>query len=193
MTTCDRSTIGMMSAHPRHRLMFLATVVWLAVACASAPGSVRSIAPRSPGSEPTSSPAPSAISSATSIPSLSDASVAATVVDRYESALVNAAWPTAWSILGPEEQMQRASLGAFQAERTAFFASVHGRYTVGTPRSDLKELMGWLPAGAPASAIISRSFLVQVDYPALSGNNAGWELFMVAPDPAGDWRLWQLR
>ena len=45
---------------------------------------------------------------------------------------------------------ERLAIGAFQAERTAFFASVHGRYTVGTPRSDLTELMGWLPAGAPA-------------------------------------------
>jgi hypothetical protein len=145
-----------------------------------------------PSSEP-ASPPPSAISSATGSPLPDDARLAAALVDRYESALVDAEWPVAWSLLEPEARARWGSLGAYEAERAAYFASVHRQYLVGTARHDLAELTGWLPAGAPASAILGRSFLVQVDYPALSGNDAGWELFMATPDEAGGWRLWQLR
>ena len=210
MTRNDPSPMRVMGVHHRERLMLLVTVGWLAVACASSPSSAgpasraaalstispSQVAPAtaSPNSTPEpTSPPPSAVPSAAGSPLPGDAGVAAALVDRYESALVNAAWPTAWSLLGPEAQAERGSLGAFESERAAFFASVRGRYVVGEARHDLGELTGWLPAGAPASANLGRSFLVQVDFPALSGNNAGWELFMAAPDVAGEWRLWQLR
>jgi hypothetical protein len=35
--------------------------------------------------------------------------------------------------------------------------------------------------------------LIDVDYTAVGGNNAGYALFGFAPDPQGTWRIWPVR
>ena len=44
-----------------------------------------------------------------------------------------------------------------------------------------------------AGADRAKAWLIQVDYPALAGNNAGYEQFVVAPDSGGTWRIWPVR
>ena len=42
-------------------------------------------------------------------------------------------------------------------------------------------------------ADLTQAYLIEVDYPALSGNNAGYEQFVVAPDTSGTLRIWPVR
>lgn len=123
-------------------------------------------------------------------PSLSDRDTATAIVDQYEAALVAGHWATAFDLLAPASPTCKAGYDAFASERAAFFRSVAGRYTVGAP-SRVTDWAAYVPLVEGAQR--SRAWLIEVDYPALAGNNAGFEQFVVAPDATGTWRIWPVR
>lgn len=158
------------------------------------------------GASPSASPSPSATANASATPSPSptppplvigraqpgDAALAASLVKRYEDALIQARWRTASDLIAPD-QRALGSYSAFVSERSAYFKSVKGRYTT-TPTHDAATIIRWVvPGNYPAAPIwpatpdYNRAFLIEVDYPALAGNNAGWEMLLAAPDASGHW------
>lgn len=119
---------------------------------------------------------------------------------EYLERLVAHDFAGAWLLLGDEERAHRGSEAAFADERKAFFTSAGSEFTLSVPTHDLAAIWAWVIPENPPSATpnlagpdYDRAFLVEVDYPALAGNNAGWEVLLVAPDPTGAWRIWQLR
>jgi hypothetical protein len=142
-------------------------------------------------SRPADSPQPTPSSPAPSASAIvGDDAVATDLVDRYEAALVAGKWQTAFGLLAPTSLTHQAGLAEFSSERAAFFDSVKGRYTVvdPVPATDWATY-GPLVGGADRT----RAWLIEVDYPALAGNNAGYEQFVVAPDSGGTWRIWPVR
>ena len=132
--------------------------------------------PVSPAPSPTASP--------------SDREIATNLVGQYETALVAGQWQTAFDLLAPTSLTHEGGFDEFASERAAYFASVDGRYTIGDPA----RATNWADYGpAVAGADRSRAWLLEVDYPALAGNNAGFEQFVVAPDANGTWRIWPVR
>jgi hypothetical protein len=112
------------------------------------------------------------------------------LVDRYEAALAAGKWQTAFDLLATASLTHEAGLATFASERAAFFDSVDGRYTIGNP-ARVSDWTTYEPL--VAGAVRSRAWLIEVDYPALSNNNAGFEQFVVAPDSSGAWRIWPVR
>jgi hypothetical protein len=138
----------------------------------------------------TASPEPTATSLKTPSPSMTDAEAATDLVNRYEKALVAQDWPTAFDLLAPSSPTRQTGLDAFSSERAAYFASVGGEYVVGDP-AQVTDWATYSPLVVGADH--SHASLIEVDYPALSGNNAGYEQFVVAPDASGTWRIWPVR
>jgi hypothetical protein len=186
------------------RLMFafVATLL-LAAAIAVAPGvgsflqgqnhNPSPVVPASPSSTPGQPSArPSLPVSPKPSPSVaaSERQLASDLVDRYESALVAGKWQTAFDLLAPTSLTHDAGFASFEDERAAFFDSVNGRYTL----SDPKRATDWASYGPlTTGADRTKAWLIQVDYPALAGNNAGFEQFVVAPDASGTLRIWPVR
>jgi len=102
--------------------------------------------------------------------------------------------------LAPEQQVHRVSYKLFAQERSEFFKSVKGRYRITAPSHNADEIRKWfVPDNFPAAPIYpatpdyDRAFLVQVDFPAMAGNNAGFEVLLAAPDTSQHWFLWEVR
>ncbi|HEY3165076.1 MAG TPA: hypothetical protein VGJ71_11990 [Candidatus Limnocylindrales bacterium] len=155
------------------------------------PPVLTSPAPSQRPSQPADSPEPTPASPAPSpSASLSDQEVANDVVDRYETALVAGEWRTAFDLLAATSLTHEAGFDEFASERAAFFDSVNGRYVIGHPTVATDwATYGPLVAGADRT----RAWFIEVDYPALSKNNAGYEQFVLAPDSSGTWRIWPVR
>ena len=150
---------------------------------------VSSPLPSSPESSPTS-PEPASAKPAPPTPPPSDALAAAELVHKYEDGLVSGHWQGAFDLLSPTSLTAQAGPAAFATERAQFFASAGDRYVVGgaAPIGD------WSRYGPDVvGADREHAYLVQVDYPALAGNNAGFEQFVVAWDASGTWRIWPVR
>ena len=94
-------------------------------------------------------------------------------------------------MLAPASPTRDLGFDAYAAERDAYFTSVAGRYTMGAPNHDVPDWTTYAPLIDGAD--LARAYLIEVDYPALSGNNAGYEQFVVAPDASGTWRIWPVR
>ena len=144
--------------------------------------------PSASASQPLASPTPPAATPSAVVPT-DDATVATQLVDRYEAALVAGDWATAFDLLATTSPTHDTGLSAFAAERDPFYASVDGRYVMGEPAS-VSDLAAYAPLVNGADG--SRAYLIEVDYPAIGGN-AGYEQFVVAPDPTGTWRIWPVR
>ena len=93
-------------------------------------------------------------------------------------------------LLAATSLTHEAGLDSFASERAAFFDSVDGRYTLGDP-TRVRDWTAYEPL--VSGAVRSRAWLIEVDYPTLSNNNAGYEQFVVAPDSSGAWRIWPVR
>jgi hypothetical protein len=123
-----------------------------------------------------------------------DAATASSLAYRYEQALVAGQWQTAWDLLALESQkVPYTDYANFVYERSAFFQSVAGRFLVKPPSHDATTLTSWVAPLLPLSANLDRAFLIEVDYPSLSTNPAGWTMLLVAPDEGGTWRIWVVR
>jgi hypothetical protein len=111
---------------------------------------------------------------------------AAAVVDQYENDLVRTDYADAWQLLAPDSPARAGqSIAAWSQERQQFFQSAGDQYTVRAPQADTAPLADWLAAPWDASIDRAQAVLIEVDYPALAGNNAGWELYIVNPTPTG--------
>jgi len=141
----------------------------------STPAPTPSQGPSTP--EPTAQPSP--------------AERATTLIDGYEAALVAGKWQTAFEMLAPASPTRGMGLDAYAAERAPYYDSVGGRYTLGAPTQDVPDWATYAPLIEGAD--VSRAYLIEVDYPALSGNNAGYEQFVVGPDASGTWWVWPVR
>ncbi len=120
----------------------------------------------------------------------SEGKQAAILLDSYEKALVAGKWQTAFDMLAPASPTHGTGLSAYAAERAPYYESVAGQYTIGAPT----QPTDWTTyAPLIEGADLSRAYLIEVDYPALGGNNAGYEQFVVAPDASGTWRIWPVR
>ena len=124
-------------------------------------------------------PGPAATSTA------ADVAAAAAAVDAYTRLLVQGDWSSAYAALAPASRAQWGSLANFKYERSAYFKSVAGRYTVVPAPIDMGSIADWLPGTYGTAIDASHAVLVEVDYPALAGNNAGYGLYLVAPGSAG--------
>ena len=120
-----------------------------------------------------------------------DQAIASALLDRYEAALVAGDWQTAFDMLAPASPTRGMGVAAYGAERGPYFESVAGRYAIGAPTRQVPDWTTYAPLIDGAD--VARAYLIEVDYPALSGNNAGFEQFVVAPDPSGTWRIWPVR
>jgi hypothetical protein len=118
-------------------------------------------------------------------PSASEVRAAVALVNRYEAALVRSDFEGAWDLLAPAVQARYMELAAYADERRAFFASVGGRYTVTPNPPGMAPIAEWLAEASLADVDPTHAVLVEVDYPRLAGNNAGWELDVAAPTGAG--------
>jgi hypothetical protein len=113
------------------------------------------------------------------------------LIDSYEAALVAGKWQTAFDMLAPGSPTRGTALADYASERAAYYTSVAGRYTIGAPTRNVPDWTTYAPLIDGAD--VSRAYLVEVDYPALSGNNAGYEQFVVGPDASGKWWIWPVR
>lgn len=118
-------------------------------------------------------------------PSPADVTAAAGAVDRYTADLVRSDCAAAWAMLGQTAQEHYGSLASFTYERSAFFKSVAGRYTVTPQSTDAGPITDWLSGTYGASIDLRHAVLVEVSYPALAGNNAGLDLYIVNAGPNG--------
>lgn len=123
-----------------------------------------------------------------------DALQAATLADGYERALIGGDWQVAWDMLAPADHVLRETLAEYTNERSAYFHSVAGRYTLSVLTHEAAVLRKWTTSPElVGGADLARAFIVEADYPALAGNNAGYEVFLVAPHATGTWRIWVVR
>jgi hypothetical protein len=137
---------------------------------------------------PTTPPPKTPVPAETSQPN--EGKQAAILLESYERALVAGEWQTAFDMLSPSSPTRKAGISGYAAERESYYKSVAGRYTVGAPTRPAD----WTTyAPLTEGADTSRAYLIEVDYPALSGNNAGYEQFVVAPDAAGKWWISPVR
>jgi hypothetical protein len=153
----------------------------------------------SPTAKPTapSSPAPSATpvrsAGAPSVaPAASDRQKAVAAVTSYEQALADGDFRTAWNLLAAPSRFGE-SLESFTAERSAFLDSSKGWFQLKAPDNNRANIEQWLARGVTDGVDVERAYVIEVDFPALAGNNAGYEIFLVSPDAAGAWHLWVVR
>ena len=197
---------------PRLAFVLVAGLILLGAVAAAGVGGLFQPAPNGLAVTPTSTPAPTpglcggdttcpsqvpATPIATSQPSVvaslqpSDAERATALLDRYEAALVAGKWQTAFDMLAPASPTREFGFAEYAPERAAYFTSVAGRYTMGAPTQQVPDWTIYAPLIHGAD--LTHAYLIEVDYPALSGNNAGYEQFVVAPDATGTWRIWPVR
>jgi hypothetical protein len=127
--------------------------------------------------EPTQDPT----SSETNAPNSADVIAAMSAVDRHTRLLIAGQIDAAFAMLGPTAQQHWGLLAAFTTDQTAFFRSVAGRYVARLPKLEEQGTIAeWLPSTYGATIDLRHAVLVEVDYPALAGNNAGFDLYVVA-------------
>lgn len=138
----------------------------------------------SPTAPPTAVPS-SGSNASTQTPSPADTKAASDAVDHYTADLVSGDFASAYAMLAPEAQRASKSIADFTYERGAFFKSVAGHYTIRVAPTDVAPIASWLPATYGAPIDLGHAVLIEVDYPALAGNNAGYELYIVNPQAGG--------
>jgi hypothetical protein len=122
-------------------------------------------------------------------PSPADALAAGKAVEQYTAALVRSDYATAYAMLAPESQTQWQSLSDYIYERSAYFKTVAGQYTVQAWPTDVGPITSWLTDSNRAFIDLHHAVLVKVSYPALAMKggvgNAGVEIFIVSPGASG--------
>jgi hypothetical protein len=195
---------------PRLAFVLVAGLILLGAVAAAGVGGIFQPVPNGLSVTPTSTPAPTpglcgqdttcpsqvpATPIATSQASMaslqpSDAERATALLDGYEAALVAGKWQTAFDMLAPSSPTRAFGFAQYAPERAAYYASVAGRYTIGAPTQQVPDWTTYAPLIHGAD--LAHAYLFEVDYPAI-GNNAGYELFVVAPDASGTWWIWPAR
>jgi hypothetical protein len=141
-----------------------------------------------PGTSAPTASSSAAVASGRQSPA-SDAATARSLVDRYEAGCATGDYVTAWSVLATFSQRAFPSFQSFAAERTRFFAAAGPAYVVGEPRQDDPAVLAWLAKGQLVPDP-GRAFSVEVIHPDAPDPASRREVFVVAPDTSGTWRLW---
>jgi len=122
----------------------------------------------------------------TRTPSPSEVAAAQAAVDAYTKQLVAGDWAGAYTALAPGYRTQWTSLADFASERGAFFKSVGDRFSVRLADAASEPPIGdWEPELHGTRLDIAHAVLVEVDYPELDMNNAGFNLYVVQPGALG--------
>jgi hypothetical protein len=123
----------------------------------------------------------------------SDAAGTATQTARaYIDALVAGHFSVAWKLLSSQSQKHWKDKAAFAEERGAYYATAGATYVLSQPDGSESARNNWLPQ--KFDGIRGSSYVIQADHPALAGNNAGQEVFVVAPiGLSADWHVWVVR
>jgi hypothetical protein len=148
----------------------------------------------SPTPIPTVTAAPTATvttTPATPSPSPSALPDANGLLRSYLDAINDGNYAAAYAMLAPNAQQGIGTLAAFTSERTAFHESSGDAYTITTP-TDALPLDEWLPVSQEPNLDRAYAVILEVDYPALAGNNAGYEIYVVGP-VNGEMRIWPVR
>jgi hypothetical protein len=120
----------------------------------------------------------------------SDAATARSLVARYEAASAAGDDATAWSLLAPWSRDQFPTRQSFADSRRVAFGGAAAAYDIGEPRTDDPSIPGWLAKGAPGVSDPGRVFSVEVTHPNASPATLRLELFFVALDMSGTWKVW---
>jgi hypothetical protein len=130
----------------------------------------------------------------TGTPGPGEAARAAALLERYERALVDGDWTTAYGMLSAA-QRSMTTFREFSSERSAFFRSVAGRFSLEPVLHDRQTIETWTAdATSTRDADLASAFVITVDYPAIAADtNANFDVFLVAPDRSGTWWIWPLR
>jgi hypothetical protein len=120
-----------------------------------------------------------------------DAATATTTAGTYLEHLVAAEFAEAWALLAPASQAFWGTEAAFAAERAAFSAESGSAYRLSPPDRSAAALHQWLPIGFDGDT--ARTSVLTVVYPRIEDLAAGSNVFIVAPDRSGTWRIWVAR
>jgi len=113
-------------------------------------------------------------------------------VARYEATSAAGDDVTAWSLLAAWSQNQFPSLQSFADSRRVRFAGAASAYVIGEPRTDDPSIPGWLAKGAPGVSDPGRVYSVEATHPNASSLALRREVFFVALDLSGTWKVWAL-
>ena len=142
---------------------------------------------------PTTSPSPSPLVLVSPTPGIA-AEQAAARLTAYEQALAAHDYQAAWAMLAPSWRGTAAtSYADYASERAAYEGSTRGEFTLGTPSNKQADIEIWLAPTVTAGVDVSRAWVIEVDYPRLAGNNAGYEIYILQPDAGGTWLIWPVR
>ncbi len=122
----------------------------------------------------------------------SDVAAAHALVARYEAASVAGDDATAWSLLAAQSQAMFPSRPSYADSRRVASAGTASAYVVGEPRTDDPRIPGWLAKSDPGVLDPARVFAVDVAHPDASPVAARLEVFFVALDMSGAWKIWIL-
>jgi len=161
----------------------LTALTIVATACSSAASPGASSSPSEPVAPTGTQSATPSLTGPSQTPAPAEVDAARDAMDAYLAALVRGDYAAAYAMLAPEAQAAH-SLADFTNDSSAFFQSVGGRYTITVWPSDVGPITSWLPPTG-VSIDLAHAVLIEVDYPALAGNNAGWELYIVSPGADG--------
>jgi hypothetical protein len=156
-----------------------------------------------PTTAPTGTPTPAPTPTATAVPTAPPApgatacsagnTCALAFMQAYIGYQLKSNFPAAWAMLSTYQQSVFGSEASFAATQKAFLPTMKkGAALTANPKGYM-SLADWI-AGQPYAGLIdkTKAVLVLVEWVALSGNNAGWEMWVVNP-VGGSWELYQVR
>jgi hypothetical protein len=121
-----------------------------------------------------------------------DAELADQTLSAYMGEVVGRDFDAAWARLAPGAQRAFGSREQFTSEKLAYLQSAGSAFVMPPPTHDV-ALLRQFTDGLDDAPPLDRAYIVQVDFPGLAGNNAGYWILVTAPDATGEWRVWQVR
>lgn len=137
------------------------------------------------------SPFPSLMAAATA--SASPSAIRFGIVREYVAALRSRDFARAWALLGAQTQHAYGSLDEFSQYQSAVLRDAHGNIVVRPPTFGSSDLDEWWSNIEDPDIDRDRAGLVELFDPDLPDSPADWELYIVAPDGQGPWRMWMVR
>ncbi len=147
--------------------------------------------PRLPSPSEAVSPFPSLVAAATA--SVSPSAIRFGIVREYVAVLRSRDFARAWALLGPQTQRAHGSLDAFAQLQRAWLHDAHDNIVVRPPTFGSPSIDEWWPNLDDPDIDRDRAGLVELFHPDLPDSPADWELYIVAPDGQGQWRMWKVR
>jgi hypothetical protein len=142
---------------------------------------------------PTDAPTPTPVVTAAPAACLSGPGCALGVMQTYIGYQTKSNFVAAWAMLSAWQQSVFGSEASFATTQKAFLPTMKKGASLTANPKGYMSLADWI-AGQPYESSIHKATaqLVLVEWVALQGNNAGWEMWVVNPI-AGGWELYQVR